>query len=58
MSLVLGAVAVCAGLAAEAVGQGSTAADRTALEAIYGATGGDDWTNNTNWLSSAPLGCV
>ena len=55
MSLVLGAVAVWAGLAAAAAGQGSTAADRTALEAIYRATGGDDWTNNTNWLSNAPL---
>ncbi len=51
----LGAVAVWAGLAAAAAGQGSTAADRTALEAIYRATGGDDWTNNTNWLSNTPL---
>ena len=55
MSLVLGVVAVWAGLAATAAGQGSTAADRTALEAIYRATGGDDWTNNTSWLSNAPL---
>ena len=47
--------AVWAGLAADAVGQGSAATDRAALEAIYRATGGDDWTNNTNWLSSAPL---
>ena len=30
--------------------------DRAALEAFYHATGGDDWTNNTNWLSDAPLG--
>ena len=55
MSLALGVVAVWAGLAAAAAGQGSTATDRTALEAIYRATGGDDWTDNTNWLSNAPL---
>ena len=53
--LLLGIVAVWAGLAADAAGQGSTAMDRTALEAIYRATGGDDWTDNTNWLSNAPL---
>ena len=43
------------GLAADAVAQGSAATDRAALEAIYRATGGDDWTVNTNWLSDAPL---
>ena len=53
--LLLGIVAVWAGLAADAAGQGSTATDQTALEAIYRATGGDDWTDNTNWLSNAPL---
>ena len=55
MSLALGVVAVWAGLAADVAAQGSTATDRTALEAIYRATGGDDWTDNTNWLSNAPL---
>ena len=30
--------------------------DRVALEALYHATGGDDWTDNTNWLSDEPLG--
>ena len=30
--------------------------DRAALEALYHATDGDDWTNNNNWLSSRPLG--
>ena len=30
--------------------------DRAALEAFYHATGGDDWTDNTNWLSDEPLG--
>ena len=29
--------------------------DRAALEALYNATGGANWTNNTNWLSSLPL---
>ncbi len=29
--------------------------DRAALEALYHATGGDDWTDNTNWLSDEPL---
>ena len=31
------------------------ARDRAALEALYNATGGPNWTNNTNWLSSLPL---
>ena len=30
--------------------------DRAALEAFYRATGGDDWDDNTNWLSDEPLG--
>ena len=30
-------------------------ADRAALVALYNATGGADWTNNTNWLSNEPL---
>ena len=29
-------------------------ADREALIAFYNATGGPDWTNNTNWLSDEP----
>ncbi len=29
--------------------------DRAALEAFYHATGGADWTDNTNWLSDEPL---
>ena len=29
--------------------------DRTALMALYNATGGDKWTNNTNWLTSRAL---
>ena len=30
--------------------------DRAALVALYHATGGDNWTNKTNWLSDKPLG--
>ena len=30
--------------------------DRTALEAFYRAMGGDDWKDNTNWMSDEPLG--
>ena len=30
--------------------------DRSALAALYNATDGDNWTNNTNWLSDEPLG--
>ena len=30
----------------------SAATDRTALIALYNATGGPNWTNNTNWLSN------
>ena len=29
--------------------------ERRALEALYRATDGDDWTNNTNWLTDAPF---
>ena len=30
-------------------------ADRDALAALYHATEGDNWINNYNWLSDAPL---
>ncbi len=30
--------------------------DRDALVALYNATNGPNWTNNTNWLSDKPLG--
>ena len=30
--------------------------DREALVAFYNATGGAHWTNNTNWLTNAPVG--
>ena len=29
--------------------------DRAALEALYNATDGPNWTNNDNWLSDAPI---
>ena len=29
--------------------------DRVALEVFYRATGGDDWTDNSGWLTDAPL---
>lgn len=29
--------------------------EREALIALYNATGGDNWTNNTNWCSDKPL---
>ena len=46
---------VWAGLAGDAVGQGSAASDRVALEALFDATDGSGWTNSTNWLTDAPL---
>ena len=30
--------------------------DRAALVALYNATDGDNWKNNTNWLTDKPLG--
>ena len=30
--------------------------EREVLEAFYNATGGDNWNNNGNWLTDAPLG--
>ncbi|AOW19530.1 leucine-rich repeat domain-containing protein [Urechidicola croceus] len=29
--------------------------DYNALETLYNATNGDNWSNNTNWLSNSPL---
>ena len=33
----------------------SVAGDRAALVALYNTTGGANWTDNTNWLTDAPL---
>ena len=30
--------------------------DRAALVALYNATDGPNWTNDTNWLSNKPIG--
>ena len=37
-------------------GDNSPPDDRATLVALYDATGGDDWTNNANWLSDLPIG--
>ena len=42
-------------LAVEARAQ-NLASDKEALEALYEATNGANWSNNTNWLSDRPLG--
>ena len=55
MSPLLAAAAVWAGVAPGAAAQGSPERDRAVLEAFYDATGGPDWTNDTNWKTSAPL---
>ena len=34
---------------------GSIATDRAALEALYDAAGGADWTDSTSWKTDAPL---
>ena len=36
-------------------GQTQNESDRAALVALYNATNGPNWTNNSNWLSRAPL---
>ena len=35
---------------------GSAKTDREALVALYNATDGANWSDNTNWLSDAPIG--
>ena len=34
---------------------GSVAGDRAALATLYNATDGANWTDNTNWLTNAPI---
>ena len=41
--------------AGDARAQGNAATDRAALEAVYHATNGPGWIDDTNWLSDAPL---
>ncbi len=52
----LAVAAFWAALAADAVAQSSVDSDRAALESLYDATAGQDWTDSTNWKTSAPLG--
>ena len=35
--------------------QDSVESDRAVLVALYNATDGPNWTDNTNWLSNEPL---
>ena len=37
-------------------GQGTVADDRAALEALYDATNGANWSSNDNWKTDEPLG--
>ena len=52
---VLVALVVYASLAPAAVAQGSVETDRAVLEALYDATGGEAWSNSSNWKTTAPL---
>ena len=47
--------AIATGTTASPPPAGSPAPDRAALVALYNATDGADWTDNTNWLSDGPL---
>lgn len=40
----------------ESATETSAETDRAALEALFHATGGSDWTDNSNWLTARPLG--
>ena len=42
--------------ATEADNDNDADAERAALVALYDATGGDNWNNNTNWKSEEPVG--
>ena len=48
--------ALVLGMPAVGSGQGTVADDRAALEALYDATNGANWSRNDNWLTSEPLG--
>ena len=49
------ASAIATGTTASAPPAGSPATDRAALVALYNATDGPNWTNNTGWLTDRPL---
>ena len=52
---VLAVAALWAAFPASAEGQTGTATDRAALEALYDATGGANWTDSAGWKTDAPL---
>ena len=54
--IALGAAALLAAFAPGAAAQDDAGSDRVALEALYDATGGEGWTNRTNWKTAAALG--
>ena len=48
--------ALVLGMPAVGSGQGTVADDRAALEALYDATNGANWSHNDNWKTDEPLG--
>ena len=48
--------ALVLGMPAVSSGQGSVAGDQAALEALYDATNGANWSINNNWKTTEPLG--
>ena len=48
--------ALVLGMPAVGSGQGTVADDRAALEALYDATNGANWSRNDNWKTDEPLG--
>ena len=48
--------AACAGPTPTPTPYTDASTDRAALEILYHATDGPNWTNNANWLSDRPLG--
>ena len=52
---VLAVAALWAAFPASAEGRAGTATDRAALEALYDATGGANWTNSAGWKTTVPL---
>ncbi len=52
---VVSATVVVVGSGAAPAGQEGASTDRAALVALYEATDGPNWSDNTNWNSDAPL---
>ena len=51
----LAAAAFWGTFAVDTGAQDDTASDRAVLEALYDATGGEDWTDSTSWKTAAAL---